>query len=95
MATLSAISKFLACYTWDRKGEGQEWGSGITSRDNTALSFIFFLFFFFFLPILIWNGVNSQSKSNNLQYKNKNSILRKGTSKQNTTVEILIFKNKQ
>lgn len=52
-------------------------------------------FFFFFLPILIWNGVNSQSKSNKLQYKNKNSILRKGTSKQNATVEILILKNKQ
>lgn len=70
MATLSAISKFLACYTWDRKGEGQEWGSGITSRDNTALSFFFLsLFLIFFLPILIWNGVNSQSKSNNLQYK--------------------------
>lgn len=86
MATLSAISKFLACYTWDRKGEGQEWGSGITSWDNTALSF--------FVPILIWNGVNSQSKSNKLQYKNKNSILRKGTLKQNATVEILILKKK-
>lgn len=41
MATLSAISKFLACYTWDRKGKGQ-WGSGITNWDNTALSFFFF-----------------------------------------------------
>lgn len=62
MATLSAISKFLACYTWGRKGEGQErGGSGITSWDNT-----------FFSPILIWNGVNSQSKSNKLQNENKN-----------------------
>lgn len=87
MATLSAISKFLACYTWDRKGNGQGWGrgAGITSWDNTALSF-------FLLPILIWNGVNSQPKSNSLQYKNKNSILRKGT-KQNATMEILILKN--
>lgn len=41
MATLSAISKFLACYTWDRKGGGQESGSGITSWDNTALSYFF------------------------------------------------------
>lgn len=38
MATLSAISKFLACYTWGRKGEGQEWG-GRVSQAGTILFF--------------------------------------------------------
>lgn len=52
MATLSAISKFLACYKWGRKGEGQEWGSGITSWDNTAL--FFFVSFFFANTHLEW-----------------------------------------
>lgn len=66
MATLSAISKFLACYTWGRRGRGQEQGGCQVSQAGTIR------FVFVFLPILVWNGVNSQSKSNESQYENKN-----------------------
>lgn len=52
MATLSAISKFLPATIGAERGRGRSRGGGITSWDNT-----------FVAPILIWNGVNSQSKS--------------------------------
>lgn len=61
MATLSRrlIPNFLPAM--GRRGEGQELGVGFHKLGQ-----------YFFLTILIWNGVNSQSKSNKLRYeKNK------------------------
>lgn len=60
MATLSSISKFLACY--GQKGRGAGAGGQVPQPGTIVV----------FLTILIWNGVNSQSKSNKLQYENKN-----------------------
>lgn len=43
MATLSANSKSLACYTRGKKGEGQEWGGrGITRWDNDCAFLLLF-----------------------------------------------------
>ena len=91
MATLSAIFQISCLLHLGQKG-GR--GAGVGVRCHKLGQYCAFsFFFFFFLPILIWNGVNSQSKSNKSQYQKtkkkkqqkkkqqRDSILRKGTSK--------------
>lgn len=77
MATLSAIFQISCLLHLGQKGG--ERGRSVGDRYHKLGQYCAFFFSFFVvvvLPILIWNGVNSQSKNqtNHKYKKNKNSI---------------------